>query len=441
MHASSMLTRRDVLKGLGAAALGAPMVLRAHAAAPSETVRHASFGASGMAMSDIKSLTASKNLQLVAVAEVDEGRLAEVKKLFPDVKIYDDWRVLLDKEKSLNSVNVSTPDHMHAPIAMSAMQRGLHVYGQKPLTQTIYEARQLAKVAAEKKLITQMGIQVHSSDVHRTVVATIHDGPIGKVKQVHSWSGKHWGDTKNRPDKTDPVPKGLAWDLWLGVAGERPFIGNNYYHPGNWRKRLDFGTGTFGDMGCHILDPVFGACGFTSPLSIVADGDGPTDDSWGLSCHVKYVFPATDYAVDKCELHWYHGNARPDAEVQKLIGNRKLNDQGSIYIGEKGVMYSPYIGPPILLPEEKFADYKKPQPGSQQHYIQFVEAVRGNGKTSAPFSYSGPLTEMVLLGCLATRFPQVPLQFDTATLKVSGHDKAQSFVRKTYRKGWEVEGL
>ena len=439
MNPLTPITRRDALKGLGAAALGAPMVYRAHGAAPSETVLHASFGADGMAWSDISSLTASKNLKLVAVAEVDENKLAKVKKAFPDVRVYSDWRVLLDKEKDLRSVNVSTPDHMHAPIGMSAMMRGINIYGQKPLTQTIYEARQMAKIAAEKKLITQMGIQIHSHEVHRTVVKIVHEGAIGKVKEVHSWSGKHWGDTANRPNRMDEPPKGFDWDLWLGVAAARPFIGNQYYHPGNWRKRLDFGTGTFGDMGCHILDPVFGACGFTSPLTIVADGDGPTDDSWGLSCHVKYVFPETKFAVDKCELHWHHGNSRPSADVQNLIGNRKLNDQGSIYVGEKGVLYSPYISAPVLLPEEKFVDYKKPTPGGANHYLQYVEAVRGNGETSAPFSYAGPLTEMVLLGCLATRFPKVPLQFDTATLKVSGHEMAQQFVRKQYRKGWEVE--
>jgi predicted dehydrogenase len=434
------ITRRDALKGLGACALGAPMILRGYAAAPSETVLHASFGAGGMAWSDIGSLTASKNLKLVAVAEVDQAQLANVKKRFPDVRVYDDWRVLLDKEKDLDSVNVSTPDHMHAPIAMSAMLRGKHVYCQKPLTQTIYESRQLAKVAAEKKLTSQMGIQIHSHDVHRTVVEIVHGGAIGKVKAVHSWSGKHWGDRANRPDRKDPIPAGFNWGLWLGVAADRSFIGGNYYHPGNWRKRLDFGTGTFGDMGCHILDPVFGACGFTSPLTILADGDGPSNDSWGLNCHVKYVFPESKYATDKCELHWYHGDLRPPAEVKELIGG-KLNDQGSIYIGEKGVLNSPYIAAPVLLPKEKFTDYTMPKPGAQDHYRQFVEAVRGNDKTSAPFSFSGPLTEMVLLGCLATRFPGSELKFDTATLNVTGHDKAQEFVRKTYRKGWEVEGL
>ena len=222
---TSRVTRRSALKRLAAAGMSAPFVFRAHAtAAPSETLYHASFGASGMALADIRSLTASKHVKLVAVADVDLSRTAEVEKRFPDVQVYQDWRELLDKEKDLNSVNVSTPDHMHAPITMRAMQQGLHVYTQKPLTQTIYEARQVARVAREKRLVTQMGIQIHSHAVHRTVVATIQAGAIGKVKEVHSWSGKHWGDRNPRPDRTDPVPADLNWDSWLGVAAERPFL-------------------------------------------------------------------------------------------------------------------------------------------------------------------------------------------------------------------------
>jgi predicted dehydrogenase len=436
----SKITRRTAMKA-AAATFAAPFVWRLHAhAAPSETVLHASFGASGMAGSDIGSLTASKNLKLVAVAEVDDTRVGDIKKKFPECIIYKDYRILLDKEKKLDSVNVSTPDHMHAPIAMRAMNRGLHVYGQKPLTQTVHEARRLAEVAAEKKLVTQMGIQIHSHPVHKLVVKLVQDGTIGKVKEVHSWSGKSWGDNAPRPDKTDPIPKGFDWNLWLGVAAERPFIGNGYYHPGNWRKRLDFGTGTFGDMACHILDPVFGAIGVGNPLSIQSALPGPNDYNWALDAQVKYIFPGTKYTTDTVALTWYNGNALPPDEVQKQVG-RKLNDQGSIYIGEKGVLYSPYIAAPVLLPAENFKDFKMPEVKGDNHYLQFVEAVRGNDKTSAPFSYSGPLTELVLLGCLATRFPKVDLKWDTKALKFTNNDKANAFVKKEYRKGFEAEGL
>jgi predicted dehydrogenase len=439
---TSRITRRTAIKGL-AAGLAAPFVFRAHAhAVPSETVLHASFGAAGQAGSDIGALTASKHLKLVAVADVDLARTADVKKNFPDVRVYQDWRELLDKEKDLHSVNVSTPDHMHASITMRAMQQGLHVYTQKPLTQTIYEARRLAQVAHDKKLVTQMGIQIHSAAEHRTVVATVQAGAVGKVKEVYSWSGKDWGegDKHRRPNREDAIPKNFDWPGWLGVAAERPFIGDHYYHPGNWRKRLDFGTGTFGDMGCHILDPVFGSLALTAPKSARSEGGAPNDDSWGLEGEVKFVFPGTKYTTETLTLTWYHGDRRPPADVQKLVGG-KVPSQGSIYVGTEGVLYSPYIAMPTLLPAEKFRDYKLPNPGAEDHYLQFVEACRRNGTTSAPFSYSGPLTESVLLGCLATRFPKTTLEWDADKLTVTNSKDATGFVRRKYRKGWEVEGL
>ena len=443
MSASRRITRRTALKAT-AATVAAPFVWRLHAhAAPSETVLHASFGASGMAGADIGSLSSHKNLKLVAVAEVDRTKLGDITKRFPDCRIYEDFRVLLDKEKDLTSANVSTPDHMHGSIAMSALQRGLHVYCQKPLTQTIHEARRLTEVAAEKKLVTQMGIQIHSARKHKLVVKLIQDGVIGKVKEVHSWSGKSWGDTSPKPTRTNPVPAGFNWDLWLGVAAERPFIGDGYYHPGNWRKRLDFGTGTFGDMGCHILDPVFGAIGVGNPLSIRSELPGPNADNWSLDVQVKFVFPGTQYTTDPVSLTWYNGTARPPQNVVQHIDKMKLDSQGSILLGTEGVLYSQYdsADAPVLLPKEKFAGVKLPEIKSDNHYHQFVDAVRGVGATSAPFAYSGPLTEMVLLGCLATRFPKTDLKWDTKTLSVTNVAAANAFVRRTPRKGWEVGGL
>ncbi len=443
---TSRITRRGALRRMAAAGLAAPFVFRGQAgAAPSETVRHASFGANGQALSDLGALTAGKHLLLVAVAEVDLGRADDLKKMLrdkmlPDVKVYQDWRELLDKEKGLDSVNVSVPDHSHAPITMRAMQQGLAVYTQKPLTQTIYEARQLAKTAADKKLVSQMGIQIHSHAVHKTVVALVREGAIGKVKEVHSWSGKGWGDKNPRPNRSDPVPPDFDWQTWLGVAADRPFL-KGYYHPAEWRKRLDFGTGTFGDMGCHILDPVYGSLALTAPTAVQSSGDGPNADSWALDAQVTFSFPATKFAADGFTLHWYHGDRRPPAEVVRQIGDRKLNDQGSIYIGTDGVLYSPYIADPVLLPAEKFADRKIAPAGGDDHYLQFVEAVRGNGQTSAPFDYAGPLTETVLLGCLSTRFPGTKLEWNAADLKVTNVKEANAFVRKQYRKGWEVDGL
>src|SRR3954452_22621147 len=186
---------------------------------------------------------------------------------------------------------------MHAVITMRAIQQGLHVYTQKPLTQTIYEARQLTLEARRRKIVSQMGIQIHSHAVHRTVVEIIHGGAIGRVREVHSWSNKDWGDRNPRPDRRDPVPNNLSWDGWLGVAADRPFI-RGYYHPGQWRKRLDFGTGTFGDMGCHILDPVFASLGSPTPQSVRSEGGAPNADNWGLDSQVRYVFAGTQYTTD-----------------------------------------------------------------------------------------------------------------------------------------------
>jgi predicted dehydrogenase len=433
--------RRTAIQGI-AASIAAPMVFRKHLlAAPSETLYHASFGAAGMAGADINSLTASPNLKLVAVADVDLGRAEKLKEKFPDLRVYQDWRDLLDKEKNLNSVNVSTPDHMHAAISLRAMRQGLHVYTQKPLTQTVAEARLMTKVAADKKLVTQMGIQIHSAAEHRTVVAIIQSGAIGKVKEVHSWSGKMWGDKNPRPERTDEIPSNFNWEGWLGVATDRPFI-QRYYHPGEWRKRLDFGTGTFGDMGCHILDPVFGSLELTAPKTICSTGETPNADSWGLETAVTFVFPKTKFTTDSLTLNWTNGPKRPPEEITKLIGDRKLSDQGSIYLGTEGAMYSPYIGFPVMLPEEKFAGKTDlPRLPGENHYLQFVEACRGNGKTSAPFSYAGPMTESVLLGCLSTRFPNKTLEWNPETMMVTNHAAANPFVQREYRPGWKPEGL
>jgi predicted dehydrogenase len=437
------ISRRDALRYFAGAGFAVPSVFRACAAGarPIDTLNHASFGANGMALADIGSLTASKNLRLVAVADVDLDRTTEVRKRFPEARIYQDWRTLLDKEKDLHSVNVSTPDHMHAPITMRAMQQGLHVYTQKPLTQTIYEARQLTTVARERRIISQMGIQIHAHEAHRTVVATLQAGTIGPVSEVHSWSDKQWGDRNPRPDRRDSVPKNFNWDHWLGVAADRPFLAR-YYHPEEWRKRLDFGTGTFGDMGCHILDPVFTALELTAPLTVRAESGAVNTDSWGLDCHVQYTFPGTKHTADRLTLTWYDGTVRPPAKVRQLIGDRRLSGQGSIYVGTEGrVLYSPYIANPILLPLERFRDHRWNRPPGQNHYLQFVEACRGNGQTQAPFSFSGNLTESVLLGCLSTRFVKTALEWNAAKLTITNNKAANALVRKEYRKGWEVRGL
>ena len=438
-------TRRSFLQSAAAASLGLPFLSRTSraAVAPSDVIRHASFGAGGMAKADLNQIISHPRVKLVCVAEVDADRGAALLKEHPEIRVYSDWRKMLEVEgDQLDTVNVSTPDHMHAPQAMSCLQRGIHVYCQKPLTRSIYESRRLMEVAREKKLVTQMGIQIHSHTAYKTAAAVIQAGTIGKIREVHTWSDKKWGDSNPLPDHSDPVPANLDWNQWLGVAAERPFIGGGYYHPGNWRKRIDFGTGTFGDMGCHILDPVFTALQLTAPKTIRSVGAAPNQWNWATDAIVNFVFPATPYtAGEALSLTWYDGDQKPPKEVaEQHAKGQTLPGQGSLFIGEKGSLILPHIAMPILLPADKFADYKLPEVPGVSHWHEFIDAAAGMGKTSTQFDYAGPLTESVLLGCVATRFPKTTLEWDAANMKFNVPE-ASAMVRPEYRKGWEVEGL
>lgn len=443
MQTPVVVSRRAFLRRVSAAAFAAPFVTRGLlAASPNGKLRHASFGASGMAWADLNEIARHPQIEVVAVADVDLGRTAEFRKAFPQAKVYQDWRELLAQETALDTVNVSTPDHMHAPIGMSALQRGKHVYGQKPLTHDVYESRRLTEVAREKRAATQMGIQIHSAREYRMAVRLIQDLVIGKVREVHTWSSKKWGDAGEKPGRTDPVPEGLNWDAWLGVCAERPFIGEGWYHPGNWRKRLDFGTGTFGDMGCHIYDPVFKALALTSPLTVRSEGPAPNAHSWAVDAVIPYVFPGTAYTEGKTvNVTWYDGDARPPKAVLDLLQGQPVPDQGSIFIGTDGILLLPHISMPVLLPEAKFENYVLPKITGENHWIQWVDGCLGKGTPSANFDYSGPLTEAVLLGSVATRFPKTTLEWDAKAVKFKNVPAANAHVRRTYRKGWDVAGL
>jgi len=443
MTSNRSFTRRSFLKTLGAVALAGPFVTRDLIARPPGSVlRHASFGAGGMALADIGELTKFKQLELVAVAEVDLNRAMEFKKRFPHTRVYQDWRKMLDKEgKHLDSVNVSTPDHMHAAMAMSAMQMGKNVYCQKPMAHDLYEVRKLTEFARRKGLVTQMGIQIRSSSFYRLAPPLLRSGAIGKIKEVHSWVPKSWGDPAPRPDVSDPVPPGLNWDIWLGVCAERSFIGHEYYHPANWRKRIDFGTGTLGDMGCHILDPVFDSLGLSAPVSVRSEGPLPNEWNWAIDSRIHYIFPGTPYTADKTiAVNWYDGAQKPPADVLAQLEGDPLPDAGSIFVGTQGLMVLPHIARPLLYPDKKFKNLKFPEVGSKDHWGQFIQACLHGETTSANFNYAGPLTEAVLLGCVATRFPQTTLKWNAPQLKFD-EQQANQFIRRQYRHGWDVKGL
>jgi predicted dehydrogenase len=287
-----------------------------------------------------------------------------------------------------------------------------------------------------------MGIQIHSKGVYQQAALIIQRGAIGKVKEVHAWSEKKWGDTTPRPDAVDSPPANFAWDNWLGTAAARPFIGKGYYHPSNWRKRLDFGTGTFGDMGCHIYDPVFNALQLTAPVSVRSDGPAPNAWNWAVNSIVHYVFPGTPFTADNTvNVTWYDGDERPGKDVQALLEGDKLPGQGSIFVGTKGAMLLPHVEFAQLYPDKDFAGYRRPDVQEQDHYLQFVDACLGKGRTSAGFDYAGPLTETVLLGSVACRFPQTTLQWNARHVKFDNMGDANRFLRRTYRAGWSVKGL
>ncbi|MCW5965392.1 MAG: Gfo/Idh/MocA family oxidoreductase [Bryobacterales bacterium] len=443
MSQSSSLSRRYLLSGAAKAAAIAPFFVRnLISAPPSQKLRLASFGGGGMAWATLNGIATHPNVTLACVAEVDSARLERVKQQYPDAKLYEDGREMIDRErKHLDIACIGTPDHMHAPQAMASMREGLSVYVQKPLTHDIYEARKLTEMARKKRLVSQMGIQRHSSLEYLRAVKLLQDGVIGKIKEVHTWSNKKWGDLDPFPGGNDPVPTTLRWDFWLGNAPERPFLAN-YYHPGNWRKRIDFGTATFGDMGCHIYDPVFASLKLTAPISVRSEGPAPSEHNWAINAVIHYVFPGTAMTDGSTvNVTWYDGDAQPSPEVQQRAGVNQLPGQGSIFFGTKGNMLLEHIGMPKLLPEKDFASVTMPEIEPPDHYYQFVDAVLGKAKCSTAFDYSGPLTETVLLGPLATRFPKTTLEWDATRMRVRNLPEANRFLRRDYRKGWDVKGL
>ena len=428
------LTRRQFVAGASALALG-PSILSARTGRGK--LRLATVGSGGMGGADLNAISSHPDVQVVALCDVDANTLAASAKKFPQAKQFRDYRKMFAEiADEIDIVNVGTPDHTHAAAAMSAMLKGKHVYCQKPLTHDVSESRKLAEFARAKKLMTQMGIQVHSAKEYRLAVRVIQDGAIGKVKEVHSWSSKKWGYEGARPPGADPVPAHLDWDLWLGTAPERPFK-KSHYHPGNWRRWTDFGCGTMGDMSIHILDPIAGALQLTQPKTILSESEPPPAESFANKNKVKYVFPGTKFTVDPFPLTWYDGDATPT----QGWGLDKLPDQGSVFVGEKGNVLLPHVAKPQLFPAESFKDYKMPDVAGENHWHQWVNACKGEGTTSANFDYAGPLTEFVLLGVVANRTPGKMLTWNAAEMKLEGSPEAAALLKRSYRKGWEVEGL
>jgi len=383
---------------------------------------------------------------IVALCDVDAVRAEAAARKHPAAKRYQDFREMLDKEKGLDAVVVSTPDHVHAIASVRAMQHGLHVYCEKPLARTIYEARRMRDVASEKGLVTQMGTQGHALEGSRRAVEVIRSGAIGDVTQLYVWTDRPagwWPQGVERPAETPPVPETLSWDLWLGPAPERPY--NPIYVPFKWRGFWDFGTGAIGDMGVHNLDTAYWALELGLPISAeVKSSSGNTTKECPAEWSTIELNFAARGARPAVKLTFMDGKKLPPKE---LFHGEEIADNGSLIIGSKGTLYTrTWHGGEndkdmfLLLPKKDFAEFKAPSPFLPRpsgHHAEWISACKGGPKAESNFAYASTLTETLLVGLLAVRTGK-RIEWDAAKMAAKGCPEADAFIRPQFRKGWEI---
>jgi len=431
-------TRRSFLKS--SATAGSFFILPSGlwANSPNGKVCTAHIAVTGKGKGDLSQIAGHPKVQVLGLCDVDKLRAAPDKllKKYTSAKFFQDYREMLaELGDKIDAVSISTPDHTHYPATLAAMELGKHVYTQKPLTHKVAEARHLMELAREKKLVTQMGIQNQSSLTYRLATSFVQSGILGKVSKVHVWSFKNWGyDGAPYPGK-DSVPEGLDWNLWLGTATTRPFL-KGKYHSSNWRKIIDFGCGTLGDMGVHIFDTPYRALALTAPRWVEVACRKPNGYGHPEKNTVRYGYGATQYTTDDFTFTWHDGAGAPDGDDPDLVlpdGN-KLPKQGALFVGEEGRMVLPHTSTPSFYPRELVKKITKPDLGPVNHYHQFVDAILGTTKTTANFDYSAPLVEALLLGVVAARFPGKKLTWDAPAMKVSNLAEANAFLKGSYRK-------
>ncbi|MCH2061401.1 MAG: Gfo/Idh/MocA family oxidoreductase [Verrucomicrobiales bacterium] len=438
---ASFASRRLFLKTIPAAPMALPGLLSGQS--PNGKLNHAVVGCDGQGWSDLSNIASHPNVHVAAICDVDTARMGKAAAKFPQARKYQDWREMLDKEgEKIDSVQVAIPDHMHAPVAIAAMEGGKHVYCEKPLAHAVAEARAMAIAAEKAGVVTQMGNQIQSSIEYRSAVILIQQGVIGKIKQVHAWSGASF-PRQGRPAGADPVPATLDWDKWLGVAPQRPFK-NGIYHPFNWRAWQDFGTGPIGDFMCHIMDTPFKALELTAPTTIRA-ASVPEDwaakpewnsENWPAWATYEYLFPGNRWTAGKnLPVYWYDGGKKPARELAGFADkNRNLPGGGSLFIGEGGNLLLPHVGGPQLIPYSRNKGLKRPKLEGRSHYHSFVDACLGKGKTTSHFGFAAPLAEATLLGNIANRFHGQQLQWNAKQLSITNHAAANKMVSKAHRK-------
>lgn len=463
-------SRRNFVKTAAASAFGFQFV-PSHVWGANERLQFGGIGSGGKGQADI---SGSVNAGMVCTALVDivdveaysqsevsgsvKSRLnsiTEAREKYPDAKFYTDYREMIaDMGDKIDAVTVSTPDHHHFHASLLAMQAGKHVYCQKPLTHSIWEARVLTEVARKTGVKTQMGNQAHANSHMRRVIELVRAGLLGKVTEVHAWTNRPiWPQGFSElPEKAD-VPLGLDWEQWIGPAEWVDF--SPKIAPFAWRGWWNFGTGALGDMACHIMDMPYWALDLGSPTTIQATEEGCTELSAPINSTIEYNFK--DKGV---KLHWYDGQigASFDAENWRLIPgefNRPSEEilegvnykvYGSVLIGEKGKLFFDrkndnwLVKPSHLLDGFEFPEPSIPRAAGDNNYQEWLDAINGKvERGESDFDYAGPFSETVILGCLAQKTPGEKLRWDAENMKVKGHPELDSVIRREYREGWEVE--
>ena len=442
------MNRRRFLTSLSAAGLtstlGFPAITSARS--PNARLQVAAIGVGGRGAANLGAVANSEDI--VALCDVAAAPLNAAAERHPDARRYVDFRELFADDLDYDAVVVSTTEHTHAFAVLPALRAGKHVYCEKPLTIDVAEARLLTEAAAEAGVVTQMGTQIHAGENYRRVVELIQAGAIGAVSEVHVWVGRAWGwqtpeearrhgdivNVQDRPETEDPVPDGLDWDLWLGPAPWRPF--NRIYVPGpKWYRWWDFGNGTMSDLGSHWNDLPFWALDLDAPVRVEAGGPPPHQEIAPASMWARY-----DYAArgdrGPLSLTWYQGAERPP-----LLAEGKIPEWGSgcLFVGDEGMLLADY-GKHVLLPEDKFANFERPEPTiprSPGHHQEWLQAIRDGTRASCDFAYAGPLTEANHLGNVAFR-AGAAFDWDAATMTPS-QAAAGAFIRRDYRDGWSLD--
>jgi predicted dehydrogenase len=463
--AAKRFSRRGFLKASSGLALGWTFIPRTVWGA-NQRVNVGCIGIGGKGAGEVADISAAGG-NIVALCDVDQRRRVkkgqDATELHPKAKFYRDFRIMLDKEKGLDAVSVSTPDHTHCVAAVTAMRLGKHVYCQKPLTHSIWEARLMRETARKHKVATQMGNQAHAGAPIRRAVELVRAGLVGKVREVHAWTNRPiWPQGMAVRPEPQQVPSGLDWDLWLGPAPERPY--NEAYVPFKWRGWWDFGTGALGDMGCHILDMPFWALELNWPSSVEADQEGNTRESGPRASTVTWTFPAGPYSTE-LKYVWYDGGRMPPAELiaeaeqaeappasraAKQAGKKQAAKRAAsagarrfdlVMIGEKGKFFFNRGNLDFLLAPASLLDAVQDTPEtirrvrSEDH--EWLEACQGGPDALSNFDYAARLTEMVLLGNVAIRTGQ-KIQWDGPAMKAVNCPDADQYIRREYRKGWEL---